>query len=48
MRLFVRDIGEGVNHAQALHEHGCILGCQFVPVELAGVCDAAAYLGVVA
>jgi hypothetical protein len=34
-------------HGEALHEHGPILGGEFVPVPLARVCDEAAHLGVV-
>jgi hypothetical protein len=37
----------GAHHLQALHQHGPILGCQFVPVPLACVGDETAHLGVV-
>jgi hypothetical protein len=34
-------------HSEALHKHGPILGCQFVPIPLARVGDEADHLGVV-
>jgi hypothetical protein len=35
------------HHTQALHEHGPVLGGEFVPIPLAGVGDEAAHPGVV-
>ena len=34
------------HHRKALHEHGPVFGCQFVPIPLAGIGDEAAHLGV--
>jgi hypothetical protein len=35
----------GAHHSEAFHEHGPILGCQFVPILLARVCNQAVHIG---